>query len=84
MDGFDGTVARLTNTESDFGMQLDSLVDSISFGLVPAFFIYSWGFTNPSMTKLIGPNFGKLGLVVTEAEKGQIISFPDLGKGLSI
>ncbi len=64
MDGFDGTVARLTKTESDFGMQLDSLVDAISFGLVPSFLIYSWGFTNPISEKLLGQNYGKLGLVV--------------------
>jgi len=64
MDGFDGTVARLTKTESDFGMNLDSLVDAISFGLVPAFLIYSWGFGTPVSEKIIGQNFGKLGLVV--------------------
>ena len=64
MDGFDGTVARLTKTESDFGMQLDSLVDSISFGLVPAFLIYLWGFGNPVSQKLLGLNYDKLGIVV--------------------
>jgi CDP-diacylglycerol--serine O-phosphatidyltransferase len=64
MDGFDGTVARLTKTESDFGMQLDSLVDSISFGLVPAFLIYSWGFTNNITNNAIKINYGKLGIVV--------------------
>jgi CDP-diacylglycerol--serine O-phosphatidyltransferase len=44
MDGFDGTVARLTKTESNFGVQLDSLVDAVSFGLVPAVMIYWFGF----------------------------------------
>lgn len=44
MDGFDGTIARLTKTESSFGMQLDSLVDAVTFGLVPAILIYEWGF----------------------------------------
>jgi CDP-diacylglycerol--serine O-phosphatidyltransferase len=44
MDGFDGTVARLTKTESNFGMQMDSLVDAVTFGLVPAILIYEWGF----------------------------------------
>ena len=34
MDGFDGTIARLTKTESNFGVQLDSLVDAVTFGLV--------------------------------------------------
>jgi len=46
MDAFDGTIARLTKTESDFGVQLDSLVDAISFGLTTSFLIYFWGFKN--------------------------------------
>jgi len=45
LDGFDGTIARLTKTESNFGVQLDSLVDGVVFGLVPAVMIYWWGYT---------------------------------------
>jgi CDP-diacylglycerol---serine O-phosphatidyltransferase len=41
-DGFDGRVARLTRTQSDFGMQLDSLADVISFGTAPALLVYKW------------------------------------------
>ncbi|OJT18293.1 CDP-diacylglycerol--serine O-phosphatidyltransferase [Archangium sp. Cb G35] len=41
-DGFDGRVARLTKTQSDFGMQLDSLADVISFGAAPALLVYKW------------------------------------------
>jgi CDP-diacylglycerol--serine O-phosphatidyltransferase len=44
MDALDGTIARLTKTESGFGMQLDSLVDGITFGLAPGIMIYQWGF----------------------------------------
>lgn len=44
LDGFDGTIARLTKTESNFGVQLDSLVDGVTFGLVSAAMIYVWGF----------------------------------------
>jgi CDP-diacylglycerol--serine O-phosphatidyltransferase len=44
MDGFDGTIARLTKTESNFGVQLDSLVDAITFGLVTSILIFQWGF----------------------------------------
>ena len=44
MDGFDGTIARLTNTESSFGMQLDSLVDAVTFGLVTSILAFKWGF----------------------------------------
>jgi len=44
MDGFDGTIARLTKTESNFGMQLDSLVDAVTFGLVTSMLVFKWGF----------------------------------------
>lgn len=42
LDGLDGRVARLTNTQSDFGAQYDSLADMVSFGLAPALVIYQW------------------------------------------
>lgn len=42
LDGIDGRVARLTNTESDFGAEFDSLADMVSFGLAPALIIYLW------------------------------------------
>ena len=41
-DGFDGRVARLTKTQSDFGMQLDSLADVVSFGAAPGLLVYKW------------------------------------------
>jgi CDP-diacylglycerol--serine O-phosphatidyltransferase len=41
-DGFDGRVARMTKTQSDFGVQLDSLADVISFGAAPALLVYKW------------------------------------------
>ncbi len=43
LDGFDGRVARMTNTTSAFGVQYDSLSDMISFGLAPALVMFSWG-----------------------------------------
>ncbi len=43
MDGFDGRVARMTNTTSAFGVEYDSLSDMISFGLAPSLVMYSWG-----------------------------------------
>lgn len=43
MDGFDGRVARMTNTTSAFGVEYDSLSDMVSFGLAPALVIFSWG-----------------------------------------
>lgn len=42
MDGVDGRLARFLNSSSDFGAQLDSLVDFVNFGVVPGFVIYSW------------------------------------------
>ncbi len=41
-DGFDGRVARMTKTQSEFGVQLDSLADVISFGAAPAILVYKW------------------------------------------
>jgi CDP-diacylglycerol--serine O-phosphatidyltransferase len=41
-DMFDGRVARLTRTQSDFGVQMDSLADVISFGVAPAVLVYKW------------------------------------------
>src|SRR5436190_2152531 len=41
-DMFDGRVARLTKTQSDFGMEFDSLADVISFGVAPAVIVYRW------------------------------------------
>ncbi len=42
-DGLDGRIARMTNTTSDFGREMDSLADVISFGLAPAVLAYAWG-----------------------------------------
>ncbi len=44
-DGFDGRVARMTGSESEIGVQLDSLVDAVSFGIAPGFLLYTWGLT---------------------------------------
>lgn len=42
LDGMDGRIARMTNTQSDFGVQYDSLSDLISFGLAPALVVHQW------------------------------------------
>ena len=42
LDGLDGRVARLTNTQTDFGAEYDSLSDMVSFGLAPALVMYQW------------------------------------------
>lgn len=43
-DGLDGRIARMTHTESDFGRELDSLADVITFGVAPALLAWLWGF----------------------------------------
>lgn len=42
MDGVDGRLARFLKSESEFGAQLDSLVDFVNFGVTPGFVVYSW------------------------------------------
>jgi len=43
LDGLDGRIARMTNTTSDFGREMDSLADVISFGIAPAILAFAWG-----------------------------------------
>ena len=43
LDGLDGRIARMTNTTSDFGREMDSLADVVSFGLAPAVLAFAWG-----------------------------------------
>ena len=42
LDSLDGRVARMTNTQSTFGEQMDSLSDMVSFGAAPALIVYEW------------------------------------------
>ena len=52
LDGLDGRVARLTNTQSEFGVEYDSLSDMVSFGVAPALVMYLWSLSS----------FGQLGM----------------------
>jgi CDP-diacylglycerol---serine O-phosphatidyltransferase len=52
-DAFDGRIARLTRTQSDFGMQMDSLADVMSFGLAPAVLVYNWALQPLGLTGLV-------------------------------
>lgn len=58
LDGLDGRIARLTNTQSDFGVQYDSLSDLVSFGVAPALVLYVWSLES---LKAYGLAWGKLG-----------------------
>lgn len=42
MDALDGRIARMTNTQTDFGAEYDSLSDMVSFGVAPSVLLYSW------------------------------------------
>ncbi len=44
LDGLDGRIARMTNTQSAFGAQFDSLSDMVSFGMAPSLIMFSWAF----------------------------------------
>jgi CDP-diacylglycerol--serine O-phosphatidyltransferase len=46
LDGLDGRVARMTNTQSNFGAEYDSLSDMVSFGLAPSLVVYQWALTD--------------------------------------
>ncbi|MFY9725920.1 MAG: CDP-diacylglycerol--serine O-phosphatidyltransferase [Bryobacteraceae bacterium] len=55
LDGLDGRIARMTNTTSEFGREMDSLADVVSFGMAPAVLAFSWGvqFLDPAMGEKI-------------------------------
>ena len=55
LDALDGRVARLIKGTSEFGKELDSLTDFVSFGIAPAFILYFWELNN----------YGKLGWAIT-------------------
>ena len=48
-DALDGRIARMTKTTSDFGKELDSLADVITFGVAPSLLAFTWGFQNLPM-----------------------------------
>ena len=58
LDGLDGRVARMTGTQSDFGVQYDSLSDLVSFGVAPALVLYTWSLSSLAE---YGSLWGKVG-----------------------
>jgi len=52
-DAFDGRVARLTKTQSEFGVELDSLADVITFGVAPAILVYKWALSGMGTVGLV-------------------------------
>jgi CDP-diacylglycerol--serine O-phosphatidyltransferase len=75
-DGLDGRIARLTHTTSDFGRELDSLADVITFGVAPSVLAWIWGFR-------MLPAFGNPDLHTKFIQFGLIASFVFLVAGAS-
>src|SRR5262249_9306815 len=68
LDGLDGRIARLTKTASDFGLQLDSLADVITFGVAPAILAFNWGFSAmESLDGSVAKHVHQLGTVASFA-----------------
>ena len=68
LDGLDGGIARLTNTTSEFGRELDSLADIISFGIAPAILAYAWG------VQFVSDSFGAFSLDQLQ-RAGKLLAF---------
>ena len=75
-DGLDGKIARMTNTESDFGRELDSLADVITFGVAPAILAWMWGF------RILSPLNGS-DLLARVVQLGAVSTFAFLIAGAS-
>ncbi len=58
LDGLDGRIARMTNTQTDFGAEYDSLADMVSFGIAPALVMFEWSLKSMSA---LGPEMAKIG-----------------------
>ena len=67
LDGVDGMIARFTNTTSEFGREMDSLADVISFGLAPAVLAYAWGvqFVDASIHPVLREQIQRAGYFVS-------------------
>lgn len=61
LDGLDGRVARLTGTQSEFGVQYDSLSDMVSFGIAPAVLVFTWTLDSLGQPETVAAKAGWLG-----------------------
>jgi len=68
LDRLDGRIARLTKTASDFGVQLDSIADIVTFGVAPAILAFNWGFAaSEGVAGNVAKHVHQLGSVATFA-----------------
>jgi CDP-diacylglycerol--serine O-phosphatidyltransferase len=64
LDGLNGRVARLTNTQSDFGAEYDSLADMVSFGVAPGLVVYQWSLLYLANDSMLLGKLGWLGAFI--------------------
>lgn len=76
-DGLDGRIARMTGTTSDFGRELDSLADVITFGIAPALLAWAWGFSE------MANGSSNPDLIITLGRAGAVAAFLFLIAGAS-
>jgi len=63
-DGMDGKIARMTNSCSEFGVQVDSLADVVTFGLAPSLLAYFWGLQTLSLVSPYSQHVQQIGWIV--------------------
>src|SRR2546429_7903337 len=77
-DGLDGRIARMTKTTSDFGRELDSLADVITFGIAPALLAWAWGFHQ------VSAEISRADMARFLPRPGALAGFPFLISGASL
>jgi CDP-diacylglycerol--serine O-phosphatidyltransferase len=78
-DMLDGRVARLTKTQSAFGLQIDSLADVISFGVAPALLVFKWSlYQRPTLGLIVSFLFAGAGAV--RLARFNVLSMGENGK----
>jgi CDP-diacylglycerol--serine O-phosphatidyltransferase len=81
-DGIDGRIARMTGTSSDFGRELDSLADVITFGVAPAVLAWTWG-SRLMQPVLLTSSFAMIDWHIKLTQLGAIAAFLFLTCGSS-
>src|SRR5581483_11480833 len=78
-DMLDGRVARLTKTQSAFGLQIDSLADVVSFGVAPALLVYQWSLNQLGVIGIVC-SFLFVGAGAVRLARFNVLSMGDGGK----
>jgi CDP-diacylglycerol--serine O-phosphatidyltransferase len=78
-DTLDGRVARMTKTQSAFGLQFDSIADVVSFGAAPSMLVYNWTLHNLGLTGLVA-SFVFLGCGAVRLARFNVLSMGEAGQ----